>query len=211
MSCLPGAHTFVHSFAHDDSGDPAKARDEPIACARHAKKWCTSKQNKGFAGSIQRGRAVDEMLSNPNTELHALFKEALKKKNLTIKSWQQCVKVPSSAPPMFRGYAPILDCLCIETKARGGIGGLVPVEVKASRPRKLKRRTAKDIGMKPPFDMFADTFGLRHQLQLCLQGIALGNSKPKGYIAYVDVTKPEVTLVTLNPKLWGCACGLAAK
>lgn len=210
MPSLPGAHAFVHSFAQDDSKDPTKARDEPISCTRSTQKWSTSKQNKGFGGSLKRGHAVDEMLSDPSTDLHVLFKEELRKKKLSIKSWQQCVQVPASAPSVFRGYAPILDCLCVETKKNGQLGGLVPVEVKASRPRKLKRRTAKDVGMKAPFDMFADTFGLRHQLQLCLQGAALGNSKPKGYVAYVDVAKPAVSLVTLNKQLWGRACASAS-
>jgi len=81
----------------------------------------------------------------------------------------------------------------------------VPIEVKASQPRKLKRRTAKHVGMKAPFDLFADTYGLRHQLQLCLQNAALGNTKPRGFVAYVDVVNEEVKLIKINKEVWALA------
>lgn len=195
----PGAHLFVQSFAQAQ-GDPAKAADEPIPANRPGK-WCTSKQNRGYSGSnIKRGNAVDEMLSNPSTKLHSVFKDALAKCGLTIQSWQTCLDVPASAPPIFHGFSPILDCLCTNKSLT-----LVPVEVKASRPRKLKRRSAKDIGMKAPFCSFADTYGMRHQLQLCLQNASLGNVKPTGYVAYVDVANEEIKLVKINKEVWALA------
>ena len=198
----PGAHCFVQSFCQAQ-GDPTKAADEPIPANRPGK-WCTSKQNRGFSGSnIKRGNAVDEMLSDPNTKLHSVFKDALAKHKLVIHSWQQCMEVPLSAPLMFHGFSPILDCLCLESNQRGT--ALVPIEVKASRPRKLKRRSARDIGMKAPFDSFADTYGLRHQLQLCLQNAAAGNMRPKGFVAYVDVVGEKVTLVKINKGVWALA------
>ena len=151
------------------------------------------------AGTLHKMR--NQALSNPDTKLNALFKAELAKKNLSIEGWQRCIEVSAQAPQIFRGHAPILDCLCIETKKKCK----VPVEVKASRPRSLKRRSAKDVGMRAPFDVFSDNYALRHQLQLCLQNAALDNSKPRGYIAYVDVDKPSIKLVKLNPALWALA------
>tara|TARA_B100001094_G_scaffold179829_1_gene174139 strand:- start:1577 stop:2197 length:621 start_codon:yes stop_codon:yes gene_type:complete len=194
----PGAHCFVHSFARAD--DPTKAVDEPVPSnhRRGGNKWCTGKQNRGFSGSSI--NAGDAMLSDDGTRLHAVFKEALAKKHLAIRSWQTRVDVPPSAPSIFQGFAPIMDCLCTDRSLTP-----VPVEVKASRPRKLKRRSAKDTGMKAPFDAFADTYGMRHQIQLCLQNAALGNVKPKGFVAYVDVVNEEVTLVQMNKAVWALA------
>jgi len=207
MPSLPGAHAWVHSLAHESSEDPSIAVDEPIpsnyssSSSSSSHKWCAQKQNRGFGGSsLKRGRAVDAMLSDSSSKLHAVFKKALAKHNLEIQEWQTCVDVPSSAPSIFHGFSPILDCLCTDKSL-----ALVPVEVKASRPRKLKRRSAKDVGMKPPFCSFADTFCLRHQLQLCLQNAALGNRKPTGFLAYVDVANEEIKLVKMNKAIWALA------
>lgn len=200
-SC-PGAHFFVQSFAQAQ-GDPTKAADEPIP-SNGTEKWCTGKQNRGFSGDgKRRGNAVDEILSDPDTKLHSIFKDALAKHGLAIHSWQQCMAVPLSAPLIFHGFSPIFDCLCLECNKKSAT--LVPVEIKASRPRKLKRRSAKNVGMKTPFDSFADTYGLRHQLQLCLQNAAIGNIKPRGFIAYVDIVNEKITLVRINKEVWTLA------
>lgn len=206
MHSLPGAHAWVCGFANNKNGDPGKAADEPIPPNRSVSKWCSSKQNRGFHGSsIRRGNAVDEMLSDSSTALHAVFKKEIEKHGLVIDSWQRCIEVPPSAPAIFQGHAPILDCLCVERKKNGGIGNFVPVEVKACRPRKLKRRTAKDVGFKKPFDKYADTYGLRHQLQLCVQNVSLGSKKPRGFVAYVNVHDLTVTMIKLNKDLWELA------
>ena len=204
---LPGAHFWVHGFAHSDSVDPSKATDEAIPSNHAPRKWCSKKQNRaiGCSSSLKRGEAVDELICNPSSALHAMFKAELAKHKLSIESWQRCIEVPASAPPIFQGFAPVLDCLCIETKSKRSSGSFVPIEVKACRPRKLKRRTSKDAGLRRPFDNYADNWGLRHQLQLCLQNAALGNVKPRGFVAYVDTQKPSVTLVKLNKDLWAIA------
>ena len=221
---LPGAHVWVHGFAQEGSGDPGKAVDEPVCRQKPRRKrqqqqseapvWCSQKQNKGFGGdSLRRGNAVDAMLSDSGTKLHSVFKAELKRHGLHVLSWQNRVEVPASAPVIYHGYAPVLDCLCATNGGGGGGGGggaLVPVEVKACRARKLKRRAAKDKGCRAPFDGFADTYGLRHQLQLCMQNAALGNVKPRGFIAYVDVQAETVSLTKLNKEVWAIAQGAAA-
>ncbi|MBU63752.1 MAG: hypothetical protein CMI26_14770 [Opitutae bacterium] len=212
---LPGAHAWVQGFAHDGSEDPCRASDEPLPTKAASRKWSSSAQNRGYSSSsIRRGNAVDGLISDPDSELHAAFKAALEKHKLKIIAWQQCVEMPPSAPEIFQGHAPVLDCVCTTTSSdKGGGGGVfVPVEVKACRPRRqLKRRSAKDAGCKPPFQDYADTWGLRHQLQLLMQSAALGhhhhrNGKPRGFVAYVDVCRKSVTLVKLNPALWPCVC-----
>ena len=75
---LPGAHAWVQGFAHDGSEDPCRASDEPLPSKVASRKWSSSAQNRTLVSSIRRGNAVDGLISDPDSELHAAFKAGSK-------------------------------------------------------------------------------------------------------------------------------------